>query len=72
MFTADADAFPKPPPGRGDFDQDTILGSIAGVVEKSVVGILGQLRPHERGKKLWDLKIRTKSGSFGSQCLLGD
>ncbi|ORY28798.1 phosphatidylinositol-glycan biosynthesis class S protein [Naematelia encephala] len=55
LFTADDDAFPKPPPGKAAWDKIQAIETIAEEVTKGVDGIYNQQRPDVRGKRSWDL-----------------
>ncbi|RXK39002.1 hypothetical protein M231_03732 [Tremella mesenterica] len=53
LLTGDEDAFPKPPPGKAQYDLDDILEAIAKEVTDGVDGIYASRRPKE--DRYWDL-----------------
>ena len=63
LVTADRSAIPPPPPGRATYTHEDVLGRLIKEVTKSADGILGQMRPHVRGRRLWDLTIDQKGES---------
>lgn len=58
LFTADDGAFPEPPPGRARFEKAEVLSFVGTEVQKKVDGMLGQLRPWDRGVRGWELDVR--------------
>lgn len=58
LFTADDGVFPVPPPGRARFEKEQVLEYLGKEVEKKVDGMLGQLRPTERGTRRWAIDVR--------------
>ena len=64
LITADRSAIPPPPPGRAQYTHEDVLGRLIREVTKSADGILGQMRPHVRGKRAWDLTIDPKGESW--------
>jgi phosphatidylinositol glycan class S len=68
-FTADAQAFPRPPPGKAQFEHDFLLEALGKEIEKSADALLGQQPAATRGVRWWNIVSKPSKGGLIPICM---